>query len=92
MVHSCLLVVQRCGLDAGGLAPEPALAAFLGAPSGAAERCDPVNAQVSCSSAAERTWKVNEKTSARQLIRIQEQEEAFRNGPGSKEDQLTLSP
>lgn len=59
---------------------------------GAAERCAPVNAHVSCSPAPERTWKVSEKTSARQLIRIQEQEEAFRNGPGSEEDQLTLSP
>ena len=87
-----MLVAQRCGSDAGGLAPEAALADFLGAPSGAAERCDPVNTPGSCSSATERTWKVNEKTSARQLIRIQEQKEAFRNGPGSKEDQLTLSP
>lgn len=87
-----MLAVQRCGSDAGSLAPEPALAALPGGSLGAAERCAPVNAQVSCSPAPERTWKVSEKTSARQLIRIQEQEEAFRNGPGREEDQLTLSP
>lgn len=65
---------------------------FLGGASWAGERCAQVNAQVSCSPAPERTWKVNKKISSRQLTRVQEQEEAFRNVPGSEEDQLTTQP
>ena len=65
---------------------------FLGGSSWAGERCAQVNAQVSCSPAPERTWKMNEKISSRQLTRVQEREEAFRNAPGNEEDQLTTQP